>query len=741
MKKTTVLMCLMSLFCFSTTFATKVMKFEEKFLTTPSETNWGFSTATGHTFTYDATNFREQVRWTATSNSTKSISVVTAGSDGKITVETILQFYTPGNVNHGGAFYFLDSNHKPIFGLVMRNTSSGYRIAKASSFPGYQTDMAYPLSDNPLMVVSPTAKLTAVLDMTAKTYSYNIVSGTFDNTTRIFTPGTTTINLTGVAFLDNTASDFGGFQSNFFKNSGYGLSGTVGYDLMYMGISREESTDPVISSSISSNEFASYSPIRTFSITGANLTQDISITVPAGITLSGMNLTGTAPNYTILLTNANGGNTITATYDLTTTDPGNQKITFSSTGTSNQVDVTLNNAVQFIPVTDKSYYLFQGLTALADGNKTIGLNGSVPAIMNANNDNTQLFTFEAVLGVPNQYYIKNADGLYLNFTSGSSLAYGALNGDYSIWSINGTTNTTIRLINKKADSYITTMAVTSTSALFLGATSSAIYGSYTLLTKDDVSLNNVIDGGFEHNVDTGAPLGDWGTSPSKSLGGSTTTTRIKTGATYASSGLNALCVRYETGDATSISNYIKGLTIGNTYKLEFKYKVSNVVEANLPDAGSVINVFASHTKNGAVSTAIGGATNYSQTVLPTSEIANQTPGNVSLTFVADATTCYLVFAKSDAAIYYDFYIDDLKLSDVTVATNLNNRIENDEYSIFKNGEVLQIQGLKLNDKIDIYNIKGQVIKSFFADSNRANIYLEKGLYLIKINTKGFKILF
>ena len=118
------------------------MIFEEKFLTTPSETNWGFSTATGHTFTYDATNFREQVRWTATSNSTKSISVVTAGSDGKITVETILQFYTPGNVNHGGAFYFLDSNHKPIFGLVMRNTSSGYRIAKASSFPGYQTDSA-----------------------------------------------------------------------------------------------------------------------------------------------------------------------------------------------------------------------------------------------------------------------------------------------------------------------------------------------------------------------------------------------------------------------------------------------------------------------------------------------------------------------------------------------------------------------------------------------------------------------
>lgn len=51
-------------------------------------------------------------------------------------------------------------------------------------------------------------------------------------------------------------------------------------------------------------------------MTGANLTSDITITVPSShITLSGGNVMGTSPNYTIALANANQLNSITAIWD------------------------------------------------------------------------------------------------------------------------------------------------------------------------------------------------------------------------------------------------------------------------------------------------------------------------------------------------------------------------------------------------------------------------------------------
>lgn len=78
---------------------------------------------------------------------------------------------------------------------------------------------------------------------------------------------------------------------------------------------------------------------KTFNVTGANLTGDITITAPAGITLSGTNLVNNGSgNYTIAQANANSTVTITAIWDESANLSGN--ITIASAGVT-----TLNIAV------------------------------------------------------------------------------------------------------------------------------------------------------------------------------------------------------------------------------------------------------------------------------------------------------------------------------------------------------------------------------------------------------------
>ena len=733
-------MVFMALMCSTQIFAAKVVNFEENFITAPSETNWGFSTVTGHTFTYDATNKLEQIRWSATSNSTKSISTVTAGTDGKITIETILKFYTNGNNTSGGALYFLDSNHRAIFGIVMRYTSSGYRIAKATAFPGYQTNIGYPTSDNPLLnVVQPLAKVTVVLDMTAKTYSYNVVDGTYDYSTRVFTAGSNSVSLTNIAFLNNTATDFAGLQSNFYQSGT--LTGTPGYDLIYMGVSHEEGSAFV--SSTTSMTLGNYEPSSTFTVTGTNLTGNINITAPAGIALTGTNVTGSAPNYSIAQANGNGINTITAIWDGITTVNA-QNIAFASTGATNlNVSVTSDNAAQFVPTSGQGYYIIQGSSALANANKVIGSNSGSPVLVSALNDNTQQFTFDAVPSTTNQYYIKNANNQYLNFTSGTTVAYGVQNGDYSIWSIKGTTASGIRLINKQAYSYLNSAAVTATTALTVGGTNAATYGSYTLVASNTLYQNYVIDGSFEYAATDGTPLGEWVSSPAKQIGVSGFS-RIRTGAAYASAGSSAFTLRFiaDANAYTSISNTLTGLTAGHTYTLDFKYKTAQTNEGSIPDAGSVMNVYASNTQNGDLTTALGGSANYVSTTTPLVAVAAQDVNGYvapTLTFTATQSDFYLVFAKNDNAIYFNTYIDDLKLTDITTWTMNESHSKSIGYLIFRSNQGICVSGLKSLDKVHVYNCNGQLIKNEVAKSNQLNINLETGLYVVKVNSYATKI--
>jgi hypothetical protein len=89
----------------------------------------------------------------------------------------------------------------------------------------------------------------------------------------------------------------------------------------------------------------------TFNVIGANLTSDVTITAPTGITLTGINLVSNGGGtYTIALANANATNTITATWDDIANLTGNITIASTSVTTQNISVATSKDNGCFTPL-------------------------------------------------------------------------------------------------------------------------------------------------------------------------------------------------------------------------------------------------------------------------------------------------------------------------------------------------------------------------------------------------------
>ena len=101
---------------------------------------------------------------------------------------------------------------------------------------------------------------------------------------------------------------------------GFALQGTVqanwiGFDnfRIYRYVTY---TTPSLAASPTTLYYDELAPTSSITITGANLATDITVTAPAGISLSGTNLVSNGSNsYTIALVNANATNTVTVTYN------------------------------------------------------------------------------------------------------------------------------------------------------------------------------------------------------------------------------------------------------------------------------------------------------------------------------------------------------------------------------------------------------------------------------------------
>jgi hypothetical protein len=121
------------------------------------------------------------------------------------------------------------------------------------------------------------------------------------------------------------------------------ISGSVNDSILVTG-----TVAPTIVLSSISLAFDDLNSTSTFNATCGNLVSDLTMTAPSGITLSGTNVTGTWPNYSIVVANAT--NTINVTYDGLAASSGN--ITLSSIGaTSQTVSVSgIRNADCFTPL-------------------------------------------------------------------------------------------------------------------------------------------------------------------------------------------------------------------------------------------------------------------------------------------------------------------------------------------------------------------------------------------------------
>ena len=133
--------------------------------------------------------------------------------------------------------------------------------------------------------------------------------------------------------------------------------------------------DPVISAPQTSISFTTTSNTASIELTGANLSNDISITVPSSnITLTGGNVSGTSPNYTIALANANQINNITATWDRALNVSGN--ISFTSGVSSKTITISSSDVET---VTLSGINLSAGLLSPAFSVGTTSYNVKVPA--------------------------------------------------------------------------------------------------------------------------------------------------------------------------------------------------------------------------------------------------------------------------------------------------------------------------------------------------------------------------
>ena len=218
--------------------ATTVVKFSDDLSTTPA-TYWGFSGAAGGTMTYVGASQLEQFRWSASNSATRSITTVTGGTDGKVTYEMIVKYYTTGTSVNSGNWYLLDAAGNAITGIAFFRSSSQWRIGRATTYTGPGTPTVAPTIQDYLAADQPIAKITIVLDFTAKTLTYKAQQGTWDATNKVWTDGATSVTATtNLGFINAAATDLTTFYMNYWRKST--TTGTIGFDLYKVSVSRDE---------------------------------------------------------------------------------------------------------------------------------------------------------------------------------------------------------------------------------------------------------------------------------------------------------------------------------------------------------------------------------------------------------------------------------------------------------------------------------------------------------------------
>jgi len=338
------------------------------------------------------------------------------------------------------------------------------------------------------------------------------------------------------------------------------------------------------------------------------------------------------------------------------------------------------NLFAFTISATKSYILIQ---TLGTSSKVVGVNGTTPSVMSADvSALSQRLTFE--IPASGIYRIKNGDGNYITCNSSGVIGLATSNSSADTkWNIADIGTSGYISINSFSlpTSYLTSATVITGPAAFTGnpltltttaptgdATTAMSSSAFRLVEAPTAFANGLADGGFENvtanAANLSAPLGEWINDKSKNIGGGGTS-RVVT--TYAIAGTKNFMLRFIAASSNgyyNISQKLNGLITGNSYTFSFKYRVDDGANTNTFVANSQANVYAATTVNDVVANAIGGSSNYYTTTQPATNISAQTPSTGSITFIAPASTCYIVFSKvvqADAPAFY-IYMDDMTLT-------------------------------------------------------------------------------
>ena len=337
------------------------------------------------------------------------------------------------------------------------------------------------------------------------------------------------------------------------------------------------------------------------------------------------------------------------------------------------------NLFAFTISATKSYILIQ---TLGTSSKVVGVNGTTPSVMSADvSALSQRLTFE--IPASGIYRIKNGDGNYITCNSSGVIGLATSNSSADTkWNIADIGTSGYISINSFSlpTSYLTSATVITGPAAFTGnpltltttaptgdATTAMSSSAFRLVEAPTAFANGLADGGFENvtanTANLSAPLGEWINDKSKNIGGGSTSRVVST---YAIAGTKNFMLRFiaiSSNGYYNISHKLNGLIAGNSYTFSFKYRVDDGANTNTFAANSQANIYAANTANDVVANSIGGSSNYYTTSQPSTNITSQTATTGNVTFIAPASSCYIVFSKvvqADAPAFY-VYMDDMAL--------------------------------------------------------------------------------
>lgn len=458
-------------------------------------------------------------------------------------------------------------------------------------------------------------------------------------------------------------------------------------------------------------------------ITGVLLGDSINITTPKGITVTPKSLPANATN-TIVNIEFTGFSSI------------NGNITLTSGDIIKNIPVAATYNTTFVtPEIGEKYYIQQ-----RTGGKVIGVHsgGAVAALRYAeNNEATQLFEFIPVEGKENTFRIRNVIEKYLSI-SGSQLNFTNASTFSSEWVLQGQSDTLIYITQaSNSGKIIGSDSIVNNNVLYSDRLQSAANSAFCLQKSSALNSGYMFDPDFENAPTDAGPLGTWIPSNDPIQLGQYGYSRVQNSA-WASSGKKCMYLRF-LGEATSynsISQKLHHLSPGATYRLDLKYKCQST------SATSLVNIYAASTPNAARAAAIGGV--YTTTTVASSNLTTQTPQNTSLTFVAPASTIYIVYSKNTTSTNFNFFIDNLVLTE-TIPSAIEKVFQNKSFKAYANGKKIFVSfelDVPGNVQIDLINLQGIIVSSEkYSCTQGLNMKtiienLPSGLYLIKLKYEG-----